>query len=79
MGRLAWAVIRFPVFTLLVILEPVVRLLLAGTALLVILAAVFYACLRPALPVPILGMLLLAVVLFGLLALYHALLRVLRA
>jgi len=79
MGRLAWAAIRFPVFTLLVILEPVVRLLLAGAALLVTLAAVFYACVRPALHVPIFGMLLLAVGLFGLLALYHAFLRVLRA
>ena len=79
MGRLAWAVIRFPVFTLLVVLEPVVRLLLAGAALLVTLAAVFYACVRPALHVPIFVMLLLAVGLFGLLALYHAFLRVLRA
>jgi hypothetical protein len=79
LGRLAWTVIRLPIFALLVILEPVVRLLLAGGALLITLTAIFYGLVRPLPHVPVFGMLGLAVGLFLLLALYYAALRALRA
>ena len=82
-GRLAlsvlaavWAVARLPVLALLVILEPVVRFLLAGLALLVTLDALFFAALRPLSAFPFWGMLGFAVACVALLAVYHAALRV---
>ena len=41
-GRLLWHVLRLPVLMFLVILEPVVRFLLGGLALLGVLVALFF-------------------------------------
>jgi len=73
----AWTMIRLPVLALLIILEPVVRFLLAGLALLVTLNALFFAALRPLSAFPFWGMLAFAVGCVALLAVYHAALRVL--
>lgn len=67
--------VRLPLFALLTILEPVVRVLLAGVALLVTLTAVFLALVRPRGTVPFFGMLAVAAGLVLLLALYYAVLR----
>src|SRR5205823_11958950 len=56
-----WAVIRLPILALLVILEPLIRVLLAGSALLITLTAFFYKLVMPHAPVPFSGMLGLAV------------------
>lgn len=79
LGWVAWTAIRLPTLALLVILEPVVRLLLAGGALLMTLTAIFYAIVRPAPAGPVLGMVGVAVGLFLLLAVYYALLKAVRA
>jgi hypothetical protein len=77
--RLGWAALRLPVVALLVIFEPVVKVLLAGAALLVALTAMFFALLEPLSAFPFGGMLGVAAGLVLLLALYYALLRVLSA
>jgi len=74
-----WAVIRLPALALMVILEPLVRVLLAGSALLLTLTAFFYKLVMPHAPVPFWGMLGIAVGCVMILALYYALLRVLSA
>ena len=74
---LAWAALRLPLLALLVILEPVVKVLLAGSALLIALTAVFFSLLRPLSSFPLGGMLAVAASLVLLLALYYSLLRLL--
>ena len=74
-----WAVVRFPVLAILVILEPVVRVLLAGVALLVTLNALFLAALRPLSVFPFWSMLGFAVGCVALLAVYYTALRLLSA
>src|SRR5437660_452175 len=74
-----WAVIRLPILGLLVILEPLIRVLLAGSALLITLTAFFYKLVMPHAPVPFWGMLGIAVGCVMILALYYALLRLLSA
>lgn len=76
--RLVWTAVRLPILALLVILEPVVRLVLAAGALLTTLTAGFYALVRPATHVPVWGMLAIAVGCFLLLALYYVVLNALR-
>lgn len=73
--RLSWAALRLPALALLVILEPVVKMLLAGAALLITLTAVFLSLVRPISAFPLAGMLATAAGLALLLALYYALLR----
>ena len=68
-----------PLLALFVILEPVVRVLLAGAALLLTLNALFFAAVRPLSSFPFWGMLAIAVGCVGLLALYHATMRILSA
>ena len=74
-----WAVIRLPILALLVILEPLIRVLLAGSALLITLTAFFYKLVMPHASVPFWGMLGIAVGCVMILALYYALLRLLSA
>ena len=74
-----WAVIRLPILALLVILEPLIRVLLAGSALLITLTAFFYKLVMPHAPVPFWGMLGIAVGCVMILALCYALLRLLSA
>jgi hypothetical protein len=73
---LLWQVVRLPIFTLLVILEPVVRVLLGALALLGVLTALVLK-LAGALHLPFLGMVAASVGCGLLLAGYSALLRVL--
>lgn len=75
--RLGWAAVRLPMLALLVVFQPVVELVLAATALLIALAAVFLALVRPVSTVPVGGMLAIAAGAVLLLALYYALLRLL--
>jgi hypothetical protein len=76
--RTLWTAIRLPLLTLFVILEPVVRVLLAGLALLLVLAALVLECTAPAtLHVPFWGMLAVGIGCAWLLALYRCVLRIL--
>ena len=75
-GRLLWHVLRLPVLMFLVILEPVVRFLLGGLALLGVLVALFFKlCGVPHFPFVL--MLSVSVGLGLMLAGYHAALRLL--
>ena len=77
---LTWKLLRFPVVALLVILEPVARLFLAGVALLLTLTAFFLKLVMPAAAhAPFWGLLALAVGCVALLTAYYAVLRVLSA
>lgn len=77
--RTVWTIVRLPIAALLAICEPVVRVVLAGLALLFVLTAGFFALVQPAHAVPLLGMLGVAVGLLLLLALYYGILRALSA
>ena len=79
-ARGLWIAARLPVLTVLVILEPVVRVLLAGFALLFVLVAFVLELTAPAtLHVPFWGMLAMGIGCVWLLALYYLALRVLSA
>ena len=69
----------YPIAALLAICEPLVRVILAGLALLFVLIAGFFALVLPLHAFPFFGMLGAAVGLVLLLALYHAVLRALSA
>jgi len=73
--RAAIVTLRLPCLAILVILEPVAKLLLAGSALLLAVTALFFALLRPLHPFPVWGMLEVAAGAVFVLALYYALLR----
>lgn len=76
--RLLWHAVRIPAFALLVILEPIVRLILAASALLLVLTALFYRAIG--MPhFPFWTMLALGIASMLLLAIYYALMRVLSA
>jgi hypothetical protein len=77
--RLGWATVRLPILALLVIFEPVVKVLLAGSALLLALTAAFFVLVRPISAFPLAGMLGVAAGSVLLLALYYAILRALSA
>jgi len=73
---LLWQAVRLPALALLVILEPIVRLILAASALLLVLTALFYRAIG--MPhFPFWTMLALGIASMLLLALYYALMRVL--
>ena len=75
-----WKVVRFPVVALMVILEPVVRLLLAGFALLITLTAFFLKLVMPPpAHVPFWTLLAIAVGCMAVLTVYYAILRFLSA
>jgi len=75
-GRLLWHVLRLPVLMFLVILEPVVRFVLGGLALLGVLVALFFKAYGvPHFPFAL--MLGVSVGLGLILAGYHAVLRLL--
>ncbi len=77
---LSWKLIRFPLVALLAILEPVARLLLAGSAVLLTLTAFFLKLVMPPeAHAPFWLLLALGVGCMGLLAVYHAALRLLSA
>ena len=73
--RTLWIVIRLPMLALLVILEPVARVLLSGFALLITLTAFFWLALRGLAAFPFWTMLGLGIGALLLLALYYALMR----
>jgi hypothetical protein len=73
--RAAGTTLRLAILALLVVLEPVVRVVLAGSALLVALTALFFALVRPLSAFPLWGMLAVTAALVMLLALYYAILR----
>jgi hypothetical protein len=73
---LIWQVVRLPALAFLVILEPIVRFILAASALLLVLTALFYRAIG--MPhFPFWTMLALGIGSALLLALYYALMRVL--
>ena len=74
--RAAGTTLRLAILAVLVVLEPVVRVVLAGSALLVALTALFFALVRPLSAFPLWGMLAVTAALVMLLALYYAILRV---
>jgi hypothetical protein len=74
-----WMLLRLPVLAILVILEPLVRVLLGAFALLLVLAALFLECVAPQGSMPFWGMLATAVGCVALLALYYAIVRILSA
>ncbi len=57
-----WQLVRLPVFTVLVVLEPIVRLVLAGIALLAILISMFFEFSGAAPQFPFWGMLGLSLI-----------------
>ena len=73
--RAVWTLIRLPVLALLVILEPVARIVLAGTALLMTLTALFWGALLGLSAFPFWGLLALAIGAWLLLGLYYTLVR----
>ena len=76
----AWKVVRFPLVALMVILEPVARLLLAGFALLITLTAFFLELVMPPQAhVPFWTLLAIAVGCMAVLTAYYAILRFLSA
>lgn len=76
----AWKAIRFPVVALMIILEPAVRLLLAGFALLTTLTAFFLKLVMPPQAhAPFWTLLAIAVGCMAVLTAYHAVLRILSA
>lgn len=76
----AWKMIRFPVVALMIILEPVARLLLTGFALLMTLTALFLKLVMPPQAhAPFWPLLAIAVGCMAVLTVYHAILRFLSA
>jgi hypothetical protein len=73
--RAAWTLIRLPALALLVILEPVARVVLAGFALLMTLTAFFWVAVLGLSAFPFWRMLALAIGAWLLLAFYYALVR----
>ena len=67
--------LRLAILAVLVVLEPVVRVVLAGSALLVALTALFFALVRPLSAFPLWGMLAVTAAFVMVLALYYAILR----
>jgi hypothetical protein len=77
--RILWIVLRFPVLTLLAVLEPLVGFALTALALLMAIAAAAYACTVPFHAVPVVGLLVGALGLIVLVGLYGVAIRVLSA
>jgi len=77
--RAMWTLVRVPILALLVILEPVARLIFAGFALLMTLTALFWFAVGGLSVLRFWGMLGLGVGAWLLLALYYALVRSLSA
>jgi hypothetical protein len=75
--RACWTLVRLPGLAILVILEPLVRVLLGAFALLLVLAALFLECVGPQGAIPFWGMLATAVGCVALLALYYAIVGIL--
>ena len=73
--RAAWTLIRLPVLALLMILEPVARVVLASFALLMTLTAFFWVAVLGLSAFPFWRMLALAIGAWLLLAFYYALMR----
>jgi hypothetical protein len=73
---LTWEAVRLPVFALLVILEPIVRVVLCGLALLSALAALFFEFLTELPKFPFWGMLGFSVGCALALLLYYGLVRI---
>ena len=73
---LLWQAIRLPVVTFLVILEPIANFILSALALLATLTAIFWEWVHPK-GFPFFTLLVFALGCVALLALYHALIRLL--
>ena len=76
---LAWQAIRWPIFALLVVLEPIVRVCLSTFALLGTLSALLFRIVGHRPQFPFWGMLAISLSCVGVLALYYATLRWLSA
>lgn len=74
-----WTAVRLPALMFLMILEPVVRVVLSGLALLVTLCALFLVAVSPSGTFPFWGMLAVGLGCFALLTLYYGLMRLLSA
>lgn len=75
-----WKLLRFPVVALMIILEPIARLLLAGFALLMTLTAFFLKLVMPPQAhAPLWTLLAIAVGCMAVLTVYYAILRILSA
>ena len=74
-----WTAVRLPALMFLMILEPVVRVVLSGLALLVTLCALFLLAVSPSGTFPFWGMLAVGLGCFALLTLYYGLMRLLSA
>jgi hypothetical protein len=77
--RATWLAVRWPLLAVLVILEPIIRLLLASSALLLALTALFFVLVRSPATFPFWGILGVSTGLVLALTLYYATLRVLSA
>jgi len=75
--RLTWDVVRLPLLTLLVILEPLVQFSLSACALLLTMTALFFRFLVHRPDFPFWGMLALSIGCVWVLALYYACIRLL--
>lgn len=75
----AWTAVRLPILALLMVLEPVVRFVLFGLALLMTLSALLWAALKPIATFPFFGMLAFAVACIGLRGLYLLAMRLFSA
>jgi hypothetical protein len=75
----AWTAVRLPILALLTVLEPVVRFVLFGVALLMTLSALFWAALKPIATFPFFGMLAFAVGCMALRSLYLLVMRLFSA
>jgi hypothetical protein len=73
--RALWIGVRLPVLAVLIVFEPIFRLVLAGLALLFALMAAFYALIHLPGGLPLWGMLACAAGAVMLLSLYYAVLR----
>ena len=74
---LLWQAVRLPTLAFLIIIEPIVRVVLAGGALLLVLTAFFYRLFTPVPHFPFWSLLAMGIGSMLLLMLYYALLRLL--
>jgi hypothetical protein len=71
LGQVTWSIVRFPSLAILLVLEPLVRFVLAGSSLLCFLTAFFYRWTGVDPRFPFWGMLLSAVALASMLLIYE--------
>jgi hypothetical protein len=75
--RITWNVIRFPLIAILAFCEPLLGIVLGGLAILMLVAAAVYAGAVPFRALPVYGLLIGAIALIVVRALFSAVVRVL--